>query len=56
MTVFLATPDMSNHQSFDVATHDVMCLVKRHAYELASPSTIRSVPWRMKPSSACMCM
>ena len=35
MTVLLATPDMSNHQSFDVATHDVMCLVKRHAYELA---------------------
>ena len=34
MTVSLATPDMSCKQPFDVRTHDVMCLVKRHAYEL----------------------
>jgi hypothetical protein len=35
MTVSLATPDITCDQSFDVATHDVICLVKRHAYELA---------------------
>jgi hypothetical protein len=34
MTVSIATPDISCNQPFDVATHDVMCLVKRHAYEL----------------------
>jgi hypothetical protein len=35
MTVSLVTPDASYDQPFEVVTHDVMCLVKRHAYELA---------------------
>lgn len=35
MMVSLVTPDASCDQPFEVVTHDVMCLVKRHAYELA---------------------
>jgi hypothetical protein len=35
MTVSLVTPDASCDQPFEVVRHDVMCLVKRHAYELA---------------------
>jgi hypothetical protein len=35
MTVLLTAPHPSSDQPFDVAAHDVMCLMKRHAYELA---------------------
>jgi hypothetical protein len=35
MTVFPTTPAMSCDQRFDAAAHDVICLVKRHTYELA---------------------
>ena len=35
MTVPLASPETSCEQSYDEVTHDVMCLVKRDAYELA---------------------
>ena len=35
MTISLETADRSDDQPFDVAMHDVRCLVKRHAYELA---------------------
>jgi hypothetical protein len=35
MTVSLTIPDMPCNQPLDAATHDVMCLVKRHTYELA---------------------
>jgi hypothetical protein len=35
MTVLLTAPHPSSDQPFDVAAHEVMCLMKRHAYELA---------------------
>jgi hypothetical protein len=35
MTVRLVAPETSLDQPLDAATHDVMCLVKRRAYELA---------------------
>jgi hypothetical protein len=33
--ISLAPPTMACDQPFDLATHDVMCLVKRQTYELA---------------------
>jgi hypothetical protein len=35
MTVLLTAPPPSSDQPFDLAAHDVMCLMKRHGYELA---------------------
>jgi hypothetical protein len=35
MAVALASPETSCDHPFDAATHEVMCLVKRRAYELA---------------------
>jgi hypothetical protein len=47
MTIIsLAPPDMACDQAFDRATRDVMCLVKRPAYELAF--TLPHVPHAMR--------
>ena len=47
MTVIsLAPPAMACDQPFDLATHDVMCLVKRQTYELAF--TLPHVPHAMR--------
>jgi hypothetical protein len=51
MTVFPTTPAMSCDQSFDAAAHDVICLVKRHTYELAFavPPSAHGLPGRAQP-------
>jgi hypothetical protein len=45
IVISLTPPDMACNQPFDMATHNIMCLVKRHAYKVSF--TLPHVPHAM---------